>query len=216
MFLATEGLNVMDALTAASGINFSISAGNLTVRLAASTEEITAAQSLRYPVFYEEMNATPSLGMQFLLSDFDSFDEICDHLLVICEDRADLPCGVIGTYRTLRRRVAMQSGGFYLSDEFDLIPLLDLEGEIMALGRSCVDPEHRNRPTMRLLWQAIAPYVQRYKIDVLLGWASIIRTEIEKIKLPPSYVYHYYLVPEKLRPQAIDCRSAGKKITAFD
>lgn len=196
----------MDALTAVSGSKFPITAGNLTVRLATSTEEIAAAQSLRYRVFYEEMDASPSLEMKFLRSDFDSFDDICDHLLVICEDRVDLPSGVVGTYRILRRRVAMQSGGFYSSDEFDLTPLLDFEGEIMELGRSCVDPEHRNRPTMQLLWQAIASYVQRYEIEILFGCASFIGTEIENMKLPLSYLYHYHLAPKELRPQAIDNR----------
>ena len=81
---ATGCLNVMSGVTLATDLNFPIRAGNLTVRLAASPEEIAAAQSLRYRGFYEEMNANPSLEMQFLRSDLDSFDEICDHLLVIC------------------------------------------------------------------------------------------------------------------------------------
>jgi len=143
--------------------------------------------------------------MQFLRSDFDSFDEICDHLLVICDDRADLPCGVFGTYKILRRSIAMQSSGFHSSYEFDLTPLLDFEGEIMELGRSRVDPKHRNRPTMQLLWQAIASYAQSYKIVVLFGCASLIGTEIKEMKLPLSYLYHYHLAPEEIRPKAIDC-----------
>ena len=46
-------------------------------------------------MFDEEINANPSVEMELLRSDFDSFDEICDHLVVVCEDRADLPCGVV-------------------------------------------------------------------------------------------------------------------------
>ena len=85
----------MNTLTVGSSKTFSIASGNLTVRLASSTEEINAPQSLRYRVFYEEMNAKPSSEMQVLRSDFDSFDEICDHLLVISEDRIDLPGAVV-------------------------------------------------------------------------------------------------------------------------
>ena len=171
-----------------------------------SPEGIAAARSLRYRVFDEEMDANPSLEMQRLRPDFDRFDQICDHLLVICKDRDDLPCGVVGTYRILRQRAALQNGGFYSSDEFDLTPLLDFEGEIMALGRSCVDPEYRSRPTMQLLWQAIASYVHRNKIEILFGCASFIATEIENMKLPFSYIYHYHRAPKGLRVQAVDCR----------
>ena len=201
-----ELLNVMGRVTAAPDVKFCIRQGNLTVRLADSPQEIAAAQSLRYRVFYEEMNANPSLEMELLRSDFDSFDEICDHLVVICENRTDLPCGVVGTYRMLRQSEAIQSGGFYSSDEFDLAPLLDFKGEIMELGRSCVDPEYRNRSTMQLLWQSIASYVHCHKIEILFGCASFKGTEIKTLNAPLSYLYHYHLAPRNLRPQAINGR----------
>ena len=180
--MAAERLNVRGRVTVATGEKFSIRAGTLIVRFAASDNEIMAAHSLRYGVFYEEMNANPSSEMQLLRSDFDSFDEICDHLLVICEGRADLPSGVVGTYRILRQRVAIQSGGFYSSDEFDLTPLLDFKGEIMELGRSCVDPEYPNGPPMQLLWQAIAYYVGLYNLEIIFGCASFKGKEIENMK----------------------------------
>ena len=63
----------MAGVTLESGLNFPIRAENLTVLLAASPEEIAATQSLRCRVFYEEMDANPSLEMQLLRSDFDSF-----------------------------------------------------------------------------------------------------------------------------------------------
>ena len=94
------------------------------------------------------MTANPSLEMKFLRSDFDIFDKICVYLRIIDPDRVDLPCGAIGTYRILRRSAAIQNSGFYSSDRFDLKRLLDFEGEIMKLGRSCVASEYRNRPTM--------------------------------------------------------------------
>ena len=183
-----------------------IYAGNLSVRLAKTAEEISAAQSLRYRVFYEEMAAIPSPRMKALRLDFDSFDEACDHLLVICKDRTDIPCGVVGTYRILRRSVALMRGGFYSADEFDLSPLFGVAGEIMELGRSCVDLDHRTKPTMQLLWQAIAAYVQYYQIEVLFGCASFVGTAPEKIKAPLSYLYHQHLAPEEIRPKAVDCR----------
>ena len=56
-----------------SSLNFPIRAGNLTVLLAASPEEIAATQSLRCRVFCEEMDANLSLETQLLRPDFDSF-----------------------------------------------------------------------------------------------------------------------------------------------
>jgi len=199
-------LKILDTLPKNFEIVAPINAGNLMVRLAETPEEISAAQSLRYRVFYEEMGAIPSPRMKVLRSDFDSFDEVCDHLLVICKDRTDLPCGVVGTYRILRQSVALSRGGFYSADEFDLSPLFRVDGEIMELGRSCVDPGHRTKPTMRLLWQAIAAYVQYYQIKILFGCASFVGTDPDKIKLPLSYLYHQHLAPEQIRPRAVNCR----------
>ena len=45
---------------------------------------------------------------------------------------------VIGTYRLLRRSVADRHDGFYTQTEFDIGPLLAVEGELLELGRSCV------------------------------------------------------------------------------
>ena len=105
--LAGECLNVIGGVATVLRINFPISAGNLIVRLAVSPEEIAPAQSLRYRVFYEEMDANRSLENKLVRFDSDRFDEICDHLLVICEDRDNLPCGAVGTYKNLRQRTAI-------------------------------------------------------------------------------------------------------------
>ena len=125
--------------------------GNLVARLAGTEAEIAAAQTLRYRVFYEEMSAIPSEEVKASRRDFDRFDEICDHLLVIDTKRDDLPGGVVGTYRLLRSTVAEQNGGFYTSDEYEIGRLVSGDGPTLELGRSCVEEEYRNRPTMQLL-----------------------------------------------------------------
>ena len=94
-----------------------IEVGNLVARLAVNDAEIGAAQALRYRVFYEEMSAHPSAEVEAAKRDFDRFDAICDHLLVIDTKRTDLSGGVVGTYRLLRSSIANLNGGFYTSDE---------------------------------------------------------------------------------------------------
>ena len=57
--------------------------GNLEVRLAENNLEIDAAQALRYKVFFEEMQANPSIEQKKSNRDIDKFDHYFDHLLVL-------------------------------------------------------------------------------------------------------------------------------------
>ena len=175
----------------------------LEARLAATDEDIDAAQSLRYRVFYEEMNANPSAETAARARDFDEFDAFCDHLLVIDRERKDVPRGVVGTYRLLRRSVADTHAGFYSSSEYDLSRLSGISGEVLELGRSCVDAANRTRPTMQLLWTAIAAYVWKFDIEIMFGCASLQGTDPGALSLPLSYLYHYHLAPPALRLKAL-------------
>src|SRR5262249_34464307 len=129
-----------------------IRSGMLSVRLAESMAEIDAAQALRFRVFYEEMGATPTPEMARQRRDFDPFDEVADHLLVIDDARGPGAQAVIGTYRLVRRDAAQRAGRFYSAAEYDISDILTYGGEVLELGRSCVDASARNRPTMQLLW----------------------------------------------------------------
>jgi len=177
--------------------------GNLVARLASSDADVDAAQALRYRVFYEEMKARPSAQNMALARDFDEFDGVCDHLLVVADDCRDLPGGVVGTYRLLRRSVAESGSGFYTSDEYDISPLLALDGEILELGRSCVDAEHRTRPTMQLLWQTIAAYLFHHDIKLMFGCASLPGADPERLSFELSYLHHFHLGPRDMRPVAL-------------
>ncbi|HLJ21698.1 MAG TPA: GNAT family N-acetyltransferase, partial [Stellaceae bacterium] len=150
-----------------------IRAGMLAVRLAEEPSEIAAAQALRYRVFYEEMGAEPSPEMARARRDFDRFDEVADHLLVLDHARGAGPQSVIGTYRLIRRSAAARIGRFYSAEEYDISTMVAYPGEILELGRSCVDASARNRPTMQLLWRGIAEYVFAHDIRIMFGCASL-------------------------------------------
>lgn len=177
-------------------------AGNLEVRVASSSAEIDAAQALRFRVFYEEMAARPSSEVADRRRDFDSFDAYCDHLLVIDHDRGPGPDSVVGTYRLMRRDAARRHGGFYTAGEFDIATLDEWRGEVLELGRSCVDARYRTRPTIELLWRGIAAYVFRHRIEVMFGCASLPGTDPQALALPLSYLYHHHLAPPALRVRA--------------
>jgi putative hemolysin len=177
---------------------------SLEARLAASEADVDAAQALRYRVFYDEMSARPSPESLARRRDADKFDEICDHLLVIDHD-SDTGSGgrVVGTYRLLRRSIAERHGGFYSASEYDLSCLANCPGEIMELGRSCVDAEHRTRPTMQLLWSAIAAYVFRYEISLMFGCASLPGTDPQALGPQLSYLFYNHLAPPEIRLRAL-------------
>ena len=193
-----------------------IEAGNLTARLAQTPDDVDAAQALRYRVFYEEMRAVPSAEQRARRRDFDGFDPICDHLLVINNDRGDLPGGVVGTYRLLRRSVAERYSGFYSADEYDIAPLMWMDGEIMELGRSCVDRDYRTRPTMQLLWQAISAYVFHHDITLMFGCASLPGANPAGQALALSYLCHFHAAPPDLRPRALDQRYVDMNLLPKD
>jgi putative hemolysin len=181
-----------------------VTAGSQVIRLANSRDELDAAQALRYRVFYDEMGAKPDAQMQATRRDFDKFDTICDHLLVVDAERQDDP--VVGTYRFIRREHARAAGSFYSASEYDITKLASFPGTVLELGRSCVDAGYRNRATMQLLWRGVSEYVNAYGIDLMFGCASLPGTDPQQLAVQLSYLYHYHLAPEALRATALPHR----------
>jgi putative hemolysin len=182
-------------------------AGALEVRLAETEHEVEQAQKLRYHIFYEEMAAVPSPQMQREKRDFDKFDDVCDHLLVV--DRAavgdDGQPLVVGTYRLMRDVDAARAGGFYTAGEFDMSRMLAGHAgqRLLELGRSCVLKTYRNRTTtMQLLWKGLLAFVARFDIDVMFGCASFAGTDPQAIALPLSFMHHFHPIPAGMEVRA--------------
>jgi putative hemolysin len=177
--------------------------GHLGVRLACSAAEIDAAQALRYRVFYDEMGAIPSEEAARTKRDADAFDDVADHLLVVDHQLGDGPEGVVGTYRLIRRAAAERVGRFYSADEYDISKIISFPGEVLELGRSCVDPGHRGRTTMQLMWRGIAAYVAQNHIDLMFGCASLPGTDPDQNAEHLTYLYANHLAPPEICPRAL-------------
>ena len=201
--------------------------GALEVRLAETEHEVALAQRLRYEIFYQEKSAIPSDEMRASRRDFDKFDDVCDHLLVIDRDvqGEDGQPLVIGTYRLTREKDAEKVGGFYTAGEFDLgrmISGMPKGTRYLELGRSCIHKDYRSRPgAMQLLWKGLMAYVARFDIDVMFGCASFPGTDPQALALPLSYLHHHHPMPADfmvtarrelyvpmniLAPEALDAR----------
>jgi putative hemolysin len=183
-------------------------AGALEVRLAETDVEVEQAQRLRYQVFYEEMCAIPTPDMRAQGRDFDKYDMVCDHLLVVDRDAHDddgQPL-VVGTYRLTREKDADRAGGFYTSSEYDLSRMLAgqaADTRCLELGRSCILKSYRARPgAMQLLWKGLMAYVARFDIDLMFGCASFPGTDPDELALPLSYLHHFHAMPASLGVRA--------------
>lgn len=179
-----------------------ISAGNLIVRLAENEAEIIASQKLRYRIFCGEMGGKASPEIQRQERDFDEFDQVCDHLLVIDSEKQG-DDAIVGTYRLLRREPMRAIGRFYSESEFDISALRDYKGELLELGRSCVAPDYRNRAVMTLLWRGIGMYVSLFNIKLMFGCASFTGADPQEHALALSYLYYNHLAPENVRLTAL-------------
>jgi len=182
--------------------------GALEVRLAETDHEVVQAQRLRFGVFYEEKSAVPSTEMAASRRDFDKYDEVCDHLVVVDRDAhdADGQPLVVGTYRLTREKDAAKVGGFYTAGEFDLdrmIGGMSKGTKYLELGRSCIHRDYRARPgAMQMLWKGLMAYVARFDIDVMFGCASFPGTDPQTLALPLAYLHHFHPMPELLRVTA--------------
>ena len=141
---------------------------NYSARLAHSSDEVRAAQALRYQVFNLELNE--GLEQSHLTGlDEDRFDSVCDHLVV-----EHLPSRqIVGTYRLQTGHNAASYFGYYCEQEFEFNVFEPLRAEMIELGRACVHRQHRNLIVLGLLWKGIADYARQHGARYLFGCSSI-------------------------------------------
>jgi putative hemolysin len=179
-----------------------IEAGPLTLRLAENEADVYAAQRLRYRIFCEEMGGAANSAVQQQKRDFDQFDEVCYHLLVIDNTRVG-DARVVGTYRLLTRTNMLKLGSFYTETEYDISGAKKTEGEILELGRSCVEQQYRTRPVIQMLWSGIGSFIVAQDIKLMFGCASFNGVNAHAHQHALSYLYHYHLAPADIRPRAL-------------
>ena len=130
-------------------------------------DEVREAQRLRYSVFATELGAR--LPKTIEGHDIDLFDDYCEHLLV----RNTATGQVIGTYRVLTPVQAKRIGSTYSDTEFDLTRLRGMRNRMVELGRSCVHVDHRHGGVIMALWGALFEFMDRNRLDTMIGCASI-------------------------------------------
>lgn len=142
-------------------------------QIVAAGPEAELALRLRYRVFADEMGAR-LVGQAG--RDVDEWDAHCRHLMVRDDSNGD----VVGTYRIFPPDATARLGRSYCSTEFELDNLRPIAGSLVEVGRSCVDPAHRNGAVLGQLWSGLARYVLESGYRYLGGCASLYLDEGEQ------------------------------------
>jgi L-ornithine Nalpha-acyltransferase len=191
--------------------------GSLELRLATKKSEIRKAQRLRFKVFFEEGSAAADGAAALVRRDICRFDKVCDHLLVIDHAARNrfgkIKPRVVGAYRLLRHEVAQENFGFYSAQEFDIGPLLAQHpnSRFLELGRSCVLADYRGKRTIEMLWRGIWAYVKHYRVDAMIGCASLEGTDPIKLAQQLSFLFHHVKAEPQWR-----VRPLPHKFTSMD
>lgn len=163
----------------------------LIAKWAQTPSELLAIQRLRAEVFGKEYGISFD-GPQGI--DTDRLDLYCEHLMVY--DVAN-SC-VVATTRVLDAENAKAAGGFYSANEFDVTAITNLQGRVLELGRTCVDPEYRSGAAITVLWSALADYLMANNFNYLIGCASISLSDggYNFANIMPSLRENYFVAPE--------------------
>lgn len=148
---------------------------------------------LRRKVFFNETG-----------KDTDVFDDLCRHIVVVEHDSRQ----VIGTYRLLLGSVAKAARGFYSETEFDLTNIKkNCPGELLEMGRACVDPAYRKYPILNCMWKTITAYMREHKVAYVLGCASVENPSPQSIGKIYAFLKTHVFAPSQL----IVCPLKGKE-----
>ncbi len=167
------------------------------IRTTRNTQDIEAAQRLRYEVFNVELGEGLASSLVSGL-DADPFDAQCDHLII--EDESG---SAIGTYRLQTGAMAAAGRGYYSSQEFDFSPYEPIRHQILELGRACVHIDHRNRSVIDLLWRGIARYAENCGARYLIGCSSLTSQDPAEGWTLYRQLAEKYLAPSHLRTEPI-------------
>lgn len=143
-------------------LNILIETPKYILKTASTFYEFKQFFSLRHSVFTGEYGAQSQSNRY----EFDEYDSICDHLIIIDRDTNS----ICGYYRMMSN---IFSSSFYSESEFNIDKIKELPGNKLELGRACIAKDHRNGQTINLLWKGIGEYATKLKCRYIFGLSSV-------------------------------------------
>ncbi|MBK4217409.1 GNAT family N-acetyltransferase [Paracoccus caeni] len=146
--------------------------GRYQVRLAATPEDVRAAQRLRWLCFIAR-NGDVDDGTNV---DADDMDTDCQHMMVEIAETGQVLC----CFRFQHFANGSEISHSYSAQFYNLAALQGFDAPMLEMGRFCVHPEFRDPDIIRSAWMAVSRYVQENGIEMLFGCSSFIGTEPEQ------------------------------------
>lgn len=197
--------------------------GRYLARLAASPEDLDAAQALRHRCFFGPGRAAPRPDAR----DRDALDEACLHLLVEDAGPPGQKDRAGGADPGPDRATAQAGGGAaetpgpaplaaccrlmpfadgrdalrgYAARHYDLAGLAASGGPLTEIGRFCVRPGLRDTDVLRVAWGALARLVDAQGVAMLFGCTSFAGNDAAPYLDALALLRDRHLGPAALRP----------------
>ena len=139
------------------------------IKIAETPKELQQVYRLRFEVFNLELDEGFDSSYQLGI-DKDEYDEQFLHLVVFHKPSRQ----VVATYRVQNYAMAAGGLGFYSNSIFNMTSLpIDVQRNMLELGRACIARQHRNSSVFFLLWQGIAEILYENRLRYFFGCNSV-------------------------------------------
>lgn len=171
--------------------------GRYLVRLAATPDDLRAAQRLRWLCFVgrnDNLSDPPREDEQI---DSDALDSECLHMLIEDAATGQLVC----CFRFLPLAGGHEIARSYSAQFYNLRALETFDGPMLEVGRFCTDPEARDPNIIRIAWAALTRFVDESGTQMLFGCSSFVGTEPEEYTEAFAMLRARHLAPRRWLPR---------------
>jgi L-ornithine Nalpha-acyltransferase len=165
--------------------------GRYRARLAATEEDVAAAQALRWTAF------RAGQGQGGAGRDADAFDPTCDHVLVEDQRGGTLVC----CFRLLHLPSGAEIERSYSAQFYELSALKSFDAPMVEMGRFCIHPDWRDPDILRVAWAAMTAYVDEKGVQMLFGCSSFHGTEAREYLDAFALLRQRHLAPPRWLPR---------------
>ncbi|MDM7458058.1 MAG: GNAT family N-acyltransferase [Paracoccus sp. (in: a-proteobacteria)] len=197
--------------------------GRYRARLSDGSDDLQAAQRLRWLCFYQRIaepappdgvagqsgqdrdpnrdgsarNGASQDGSGSGPLDQDDLDGQCLHLLV-----EDLQTGdLVSCCRLLPLVDGSQIQRSYSAQFYDLSALAGFDGPMLEIGRFCIHPDRADPDILRIAWAALTQFVATNDVQMLFGCSSFIGCEPEPHTPAFAILARNHLAPKRWWPR---------------
>ena len=167
--------------------------GRYIARLATDPLDVARALSLRHLSFVTHRNLSHNL------SDADTFDQHCQHILVEDTKSSTLVC----CFRLMHFANRTPITTSYSAQFYNLSRLSAHLGAKAELGRFCIHPDWSDPDILRVAWGAMTTIVDSAGVEILFGCTSFDGVDPSKYQKAFALLNMRHLAPDQFRPGQI-------------